>query len=39
VNLEVHEQPAPGVDPLGELHFPAPAASGAVVDVIAIDFA
>jgi alpha-L-fucosidase len=39
VNLEVHEQPAPGVDPLGELRIPAPAASGAPVDVIAIDFA
>jgi alpha-L-fucosidase len=32
-------RPAPGVDPLGELHIPAPASSGAVVDVIAIDFA
>lgn len=39
VNLEVHEQPAPGADPLGELHIPAPAASGAPIDVIAIDFA
>lgn len=39
VNLEVHEQPAPGVDPLGELLIPAPAASGAAIDVVAIDFA
>lgn len=39
VNLEVHEQPAAGHDPLGELRIPAPAASGAPIDVIAIDFA
>lgn len=39
VNLEVHEQPAPGVDPLGELRIPAPRPSGAPIDVIAIDFA
>jgi len=39
VNLEVHEQPAPGEDPVGELRIPAPAASGAAIDVIAIDFA
>jgi alpha-L-fucosidase len=35
----VHEQSAAGVDPLGEILIPAPAASGAVIDVIAIDFA
>jgi alpha-L-fucosidase len=39
VNFEVHEQSAAGVDPLGEILIPAPTASGAVVDVIAIDFA
>ncbi|MFF1875704.1 alpha-L-fucosidase, partial [Kitasatospora herbaricolor] len=39
VNYEVHEQPAPGQDPLGELLIAAPTASGAVIDVIAIDFA
>jgi alpha-L-fucosidase len=39
VNFEVHEQSAAGVDPLGEILIPAPAASGAVIDVIAIDFA
>jgi alpha-L-fucosidase len=39
VNFEVHEQSAAGVDALGEILIPAPAASGAVIDVIAIDFA
>jgi alpha-L-fucosidase len=39
VNLEVHEQPEPGVDPLGELRIPAPRPSDAPIDVIAIDFA
>ncbi len=39
VNYEVHEQASRDAEPLGELLIPAPAASGAVVDVIAIDFA
>ncbi|PDQ36446.1 MAG: alpha-L-fucosidase [Candidatus Lumbricidophila eiseniae] len=39
VNYEVHEQLAPGADPLGELLIAAPRASGAAVDVIALEFA
>lgn len=39
INFEVHEQSAAGADPLGEILIPAPAASGAVIDVLAIDFA
>ena len=38
VNVEVHEQAEQGGEELGELRIPAPAASGAAVDVIAIDF-
>jgi alpha-L-fucosidase len=39
VNFEVHEQSAAREDPLGEILIPAPAASGAPIDVLAIDFA
>ena len=39
VSFEVHEQSAAGEEPSGEIRIPAPAASGAPIDVIAIDFA
>lgn len=38
LNVEVHEQAEQTGEALGELHIPAPAASGALIDVIAIDF-
>ncbi|MEY9852721.1 alpha-L-fucosidase [Leifsonia sp. EB41] len=37
-NVEVHEQAEQSGEALGELHIPAPTASGAAIDVIAIDF-
>ena len=36
--MEVHEQAEQSGEALGELHIPAPTASGAPIDVIAIDF-
>jgi alpha-L-fucosidase len=37
-HLEAHQKPTPGTDLLGELRLPVPKPSGALVDVIAIDF-
>jgi alpha-L-fucosidase len=38
-SFEVHEQASRDAEPIGELVIAAPAPSGALVDVIAIDFA
>jgi alpha-L-fucosidase len=38
-SFEVHEQSAHGVEPTGELRIDAPTPSGALVDVVAIEFA
>lgn len=37
-HLEAHQKPAPGTDRLGELRLPVPMPSGALVDVLAIEF-
>jgi alpha-L-fucosidase len=39
VSFEVHEQVSHDVEPSGEIRIPAPRASGALVDVVAVDFA
>lgn len=38
VSFEVHEQVSHDAEPSGEIRIPAPRASGALVDVIAVDF-
>ncbi|PJJ73345.1 alpha-L-fucosidase [Diaminobutyricimonas aerilata] len=39
VGFEVHELASRSAEPLGELRIPAPAPTGAAIDVVAIDFA